>query len=267
MPKSRILSISNQKGGVGKTTICFNVGTHLATTGRRLLLIDADPQGNLTRSFLEDEPDGGLYEALTNGAFELIEVMRNLYLLAGSIRLATLERNLIGEIDAYTRLREVLEHPSFRDFDLILMDSPPSLGVLSTNCLTAAEAVLVPICAALYSLQGTNDLMATIAKVRKNLNPTLSILGVILNAYDSHPVIFRQIKDEISATFGDKLFRTTLSRTVKIEEAIAARSGLVAGTKAAEEIRLIAEELSERLEGMPASLCAVPDEANGAEVL
>lgn len=249
MPK--IISISNQKGGVGKTTLSFHLGIYLASTGRKTLLIDCDPQGNLTKSFTDETPETGLYEALSGNKFELIPVKENLYILAGSIKLSSLERSLIGELDAYTRLRDLLEQESFLEFDYIIMDSPPSLGVLSTNCLTAAEMVIVPLCAALYSLQGTNDLMSTIAKVRKNLNPTLSLLGVILNAYDSHPVIFRQIKDEIASTFGDKLFSTALSRTVKIEEAVASHSGLVAGTKAAEEIKSIGDELISRVEGIP----------------
>ena len=245
----KIIALCNQKGGVGKTTVSVHLAIYLASIGKKILLIDCDPQGNLTRSFLDDDPDIGLFEALSGNGFELIPVKENLYILAGSIKLSSLERSLIGELDAYTRLRDLLEHKSFQEFDYIIMDSPPSLGVLSTNCLTAAQMVLVPLCAALYSLQGTNDLMSTIAKVRKNLNPELTILGVILNAYDSHPVIFRQIKDEIKSTFGDKLFATALSRTVKIEEAVASHSGLAAGTKAAEEIKLIGEELISRVEG------------------
>ena len=111
MPK--IISVSNQKGGVGKTTLSFHLGIYLASTGRKSLLIDCDPQGNLTRSFIDEMPETGLYEALSGNKFDLIPVMENLSLLAGSIKLSSLERSLIGELDAYTRLRDLLEQESF----------------------------------------------------------------------------------------------------------------------------------------------------------
>lgn len=138
----------------------------------------------------------------------------------------------------------------FDDFDYILIDSPPSLGVLTVNALTASRYLIAPMNPAIYSLQGTNDLMATMAKVKKNLNPELSFLGVIVNAFDAHPVITRQIREEIESAFGELVFRTTLSRSVKVEEALAARRGLLAGeSKVGDEIAAIGEELIERVEG------------------
>jgi len=247
-----IIALSNQKGGVGKTTITRLLGHILAFLGKKTLLIDTDPQANLTKSLIDsDEP--GLYESLTGSEYDVIEIIPNLFLLAGSIRLASLEKSLIGELDAYTRLKELLEEMLFDEFTYILIDTPPSLGALTINALTASQYLIAPLNPAIYSLQGTNDLMATVAKVKKNLNPDLAFLGVIVNAYDSHPVITRQIREEIVSAFGDKVFRTTLSRSVKVEEALAARRGLVRGeSKVGDEIASIGEELISRVERMNA---------------
>jgi chromosome partitioning protein len=276
---SKIISIANQKGGVGKTSLTRLIGINLAERGRRVLLIDADPQGNLTKSLIDDGSSGkgmsGLYEALSSSDYEIPEVMPNLYILAGDIRLANLEKSLIGEMDAYTRLRDLLSMPPFApsgesknmkleashkglgdegEFEYILIDSPPSLGLLTINALTASKYILAPMNPAIYSLQGTNDLMATVAKVKKNLNPDLTFLGVIINAFDAHPVITRQIREEIVASFGELVFRTALSRSVKVEEALAARRGLVAGeSKVGDEMKRIGEELIERIEKLPQS--------------
>jgi chromosome partitioning protein len=249
---AQIISISNQKGGVGKTTTSFQVSIYLAGTGRKTLLIDTDPQGNLTKSLIDsDEP--GVYEALTGADYDIPEIMPNLFLLAGSIRLAALEKSLIGEMDAYIRLKELLSLEVFSEFEYILIDTPPSLGALTINALTASRYILAPMNPAIYSLQGTNDLMATVAKVKKNLNPDLAFLGVIINAFDAHPVITRQIREEIVSSFGELVFRTALSRSVKVEEALAARRGLVAGeSKVGDEIALIGEELIARVEGTDA---------------
>ena len=123
--------------------------------------------------------------------------------------------------------------------------------MLTVNALTAAGYILAPLNPAIYSLQGTNDLLNTISKVRKNLNPDLAFLGVIINAYDAHPLITRQIRAEIEQSFGEKVFRTALSRSVRVEEALAARRGLTAGeSKVGDEIKLIGEELIYRIEGI-----------------
>lgn len=246
----KIISISNQKGGVGKTTASFQLSVYLAGTGRKTLLIDTDPQGNLSKTLTDSDVQApGLYEALTGADYEIPEIMPGLYLLSGSIRLAALEKSLAGEMDAYVRLRELLSEEIFQEFDYILIDTPPSLGILTVNALTASKYILAPMNPAIYSLQGTNDLIATIAKVRKNLNGDLAILGVIINAYDAHPVITRQIRGEIIESFGGLVFGTALSRSVKVEEALAARRGLVAGeSKVGDEVKLIGDELIARVE-------------------
>lgn len=169
-----------------------------------------------------DELGRGVFEALTEGSFDLQEVKKcssaplttSLFLLSGDIRLASLEKSLISEIDAYTRLKELLENERFGQFEFILIDTPPSLGVLSVNALTAAGHLIVPMNPSVFSMQGTNDLMETVSKVRKSLNPELNLLGVIINAFDSIPVITRQIRKEIEEAFGDKVFPQALSRSI-----------------------------------------------------
>jgi len=247
------ITISNQKGGVGKTTITRLIGIHLALSCRKTLVIDADPQGNLTRSLI-DSSEPGLFEALTGSDYDIPEIIPNLFLLAGGIRLSSLEKSLIGEMDAYIRLKELLTLDIFKEFDYILIDTPPSLGILTINALTASKYIIAPMNPAIYSLQGTNELMATVAKVKKNLNPDFTFLGVIVNAFDAHPVITRQIREEITESFGERVFRTALSRSVKVEEALAARKGLTAGeSKVGDEVRLIGDELISRIEGLSPS--------------
>jgi chromosome partitioning protein len=243
-----IIVFFNQKGGVGKTTLTRELGIYLATQNRSVLVIDLDPQANLTRS-LTDEEHPGCHEALSGQCFEIAEVQPNLSLLSGDIKMAMLEKSLIAEIDAYTRMKELLEHESFSPFEYILIDSPPSLGVLTVNALTAAEYLIIPMNPSLYSMQGTNDLMTTVQKVKKSLNADLKLLGVIINAFDSIPVITRQIKEEIQNSFMDKVFTSVLSKSIKIEEAIARQNGVITlqKGKVKDEIIQIGEELLSRL--------------------
>ncbi|MBW1839660.1 MAG: ParA family protein [Deltaproteobacteria bacterium] len=243
---------SNQKGGVGKTTLTRELGIYLAAEGRTVLVIDLDPQANLTRS-LTDEEHPGCHEALSCERFEIAEIQPNLSLLAGDIKMAMLEKSLIAEIDAYTRMKELFEHKSFRPFEYILIDSPPSLGVLTVNALTAAEYLIIPMNPSLYSMQGTNDLMSTVQKVKRSLNSDLKLLGVIINAFDSIPVITRQIKEEIENSFRDKVFSSVLSKSIKIEEAIARQKGIITleKGKVKDEIIRIGEELLDRLHNTP----------------
>jgi chromosome partitioning protein len=251
-----IIIFTNQKGGVGKTTTARELTIFTASLGKKVCAIDSDPQGNLTKSLVsEDDIISGLYEALNRQSYELMQVNENLWLLAGAKRLASLEKSLIGEMDAYTRLKDLLNEDTdiFGDFDYIFIDSPPSLGILTGNGLVAATHFAIPMSPALYTLQGTNDLMDTVSKVRRNLNPDLKLLGVIINAYDSKPVITRQIAEEIREGFGDIVFSTHLSKTIKIEEAIAQKIGVTQlkrldRSRAREEVTAIGGELLRRLE-------------------
>jgi chromosome partitioning protein len=255
--KPTVTIFSNQKGGVGKTTLCRELGVYVSTRGFHLLLIDADPQGNLSKSLLPDESTGGLYDALEGNAIAVKELSPTLSILAGDFRLSSLEKSLVGEIDAFGRLRELFETEHFKKFDHIFIDTPPSLGVLTGNALAAGDHVLIPMRPALYSMQGTNDLMKTMAKVKKTINPSLNLLGVIINGFDSVPVIVREIRKEIEESFGDKVFSTVLSQTIKLEEAIAERTGVIhlkhlAKSRAKEEVERIGVEFLARLGGVSA---------------
>lgn len=249
---SPVVLFANQKGGVGKTTITRELGIALSVRGYSVLLIDCDPQGNLSKSLLAPERTEdtvqGLYEAFEGGSL-CIEVVRpKLSLLSGDSRLAALEKRYLGEVDAYEKLSAIITGLSGFEYDLILIDSPPSLSVMTLNGLAAATHFIIPLRPALYSLQGTNDLLSSVAKVKKSLNPDLELLGVVLNDYLSGPIISRQIKEEIDEGFGQKVFKTVVSRTVKVEEAIASRRGLVEDkSKSGDEIFLLAGEVAERL--------------------
>ena len=175
-----------------------------------------------------------------------------LSILTGDWRLTLLEKSLIGEIDAYTRIRDLVSEEPFSGFDFIFLDTPPSLGVLTVNALAAAAHLVIPMNPSLYSMQGTNDLMRTVSKVRSALNPDLALLGVIINAYDSLPVITRQIREEIERAFAEKVFATALSKSIRIEEAIAQKKGVIhhkhlGSSRVREEVILLGNELLARL--------------------
>jgi chromosome partitioning protein len=242
------IAFSNQKGGVGKTTVCRELGICLSS-GKKVLFVDTDPQGNLSKSLCDEGK--GLYEAFQDEEIDFQKISESLFLLRGDIRLSLLEKNLLGEIDAYERLKEVFKRPEFTDFDYILIDTPPSLGVLTINALSASDGLIIPVSCRMYSLQGTNDLMATVSKVKKSLNPDLKLLGVIINSFDRVPVIMREIRTEIENSFGEAVFNEVLSKSIKIEEAIAQKKGvtqirLKKEERIAEEISRLTEELKKR---------------------
>ena len=245
---------ANQKGGVGKTTTCREIGIYFGSIGKKVLFIDADPQGNLTNGLIDNDGKSGLFDALTGGEYTFKKVSENIFILSGDNRLTGLSKSLVGEIDAYTRLKTILEDDRFNVFDYIFIDSRPAFDTLTINGFTSCTDVIIPMSPGEYTLQGTNDLLASIAKVKKNFNPLINITGVIINAYDCRPIITREIKEEIQEVFGDKLFQTVLSKTIKIEEAISEKVGVIHlknldKTRIAEEVTLIGNELLKRLEG------------------
>lgn len=247
----KTIIFTNQKGGVGKTTLCRNIGWQLAVLGYKVLLIDADGQGNLTKSFTDEEVSG-LYEALGGNGVHFHEIRENLSLLSGSKKLSLLEKQLASEIDGYTRFKELLTGDEFASFDLVFIDSPPSLGMLTANGLAAAEHLVIPMNASLFSMHGTNDLMETVGKVIKTFNQDLSLLGVVINTYDMVPVISRQIREEIIESFKEIMFKTVIHKSIKIEEAVALQCGVSeltgSGTqKVRNEIKALSAELIVRL--------------------
>ena len=240
-----VLLFTNQKGGVGKTTLVREMGFYLSKTGYSVLLIDCDSQGNLSKGLIEGSP--GLYEALEDREINFKKVKSNLYLLSGDSRLNSFEKRLTGEIDAYSRVYELLLKEEFNKFDFILLDTPPSLGTLTINALAASKKIIIPMSPSLYSMQGANDLIATISKVRKSLNPDLTILGVVINAFDSIPVITRQIKAEIETSFGQRVFSSVIPKSIRIEEAIAKRCSVLSLKGKTEKIEKAIESLGDEI--------------------
>mgnify|MGYP006282356889 CR=1 FL=1 len=244
---------TNRKGGVGKTTSVYNLGWYLSKLGFDVLLVDLDPQGNLSKGLLpEEELSEGLYDALTEGTLPIIEVKKRLSLLSGDERLSALEKQLVGQIDGFTRLYELLDRDELLRYRFVLVDSPPSLSMLTTNGLVACEYLISPVNPKLYALQGMNELLSTVHRVKQHFNPYLELLGIIINDHEKRPVISNEIAAEVESAFGDVVFATRISRSIKFEEAVNQRTGVVDlarldKSRAKEEIELVAGELISRL--------------------
>src|SRR6476469_9777555 len=224
----RVIAVANQKGGVGKTTTTLNLAASLAVAGQRVLLIDVDPQGNLTSGMnLKDQatPAGTVYNALTQG--EPVTDARPFVLATRTLRLELIpaDRNLTGaeiELVPLDRREERLRLlvASVRDdYDYVFIDSPPSLGLLTLNALVAADAVLIPLHCEYYALEGLADLWGTIRRVRSALNPSLDIEGVLLTMYDDRTNLGQLVARDVREFFKDKVFNTIIPRNVRLGEA------------------------------------------------
>ncbi len=218
----KIICIANQKGGVGKTTTAVNLAACLAECGKRVLLVDMDPQGNATSGLGIRAGKKTVYEALLGECTleSAVEKTRQsgLCLCPGDIRLAGAELELAGLERREYRMRAALE--SVRgDYDFLLVDCPPSLGLLTVNALTAAQSVLIPIQCEYYALEGVTALMNTVQRVRKGLNPALEIEGVLLTMLDGRTNLGLQVVAEVKRHFKQKVFRTTVPRNVRLGEA------------------------------------------------
>jgi len=227
-----ILAITNQKGGVGKTTTAINLAAALASKGLRTLLVDLDPQANASISFVDVHSlQHSVYDALVEETIAFREVLQpaekvpNLSVAPASISLAKLEAKLIGELDSHFRLKDALD--SVRpDFDYILLDTPPTLGIITVNALVASTHVLVPVQSSYFALEGTDDLLETIEKVKARANPQLQILGAVITLYDRRTLLAKDILDQIRRVFGDKLFETVITKSVRLEESPAYRESI-----------------------------------------
>jgi chromosome partitioning protein len=221
-----ILAIANQKGGVGKTTTAINLATGLAMAGKQVLLIDLDPQANLTSGVGlkgQSAPGGTIYDALTAEAADVCRFVvptriRNLSLVPADRNLTGAEVELVLLQNREHRLRTVIG-PLRDGFDYIFIDTPPSLGLLTLNALVAADAVLIPLNCEYFALEGLADLVATLRRVRASFNPRLDIAGVLMTMYDERTNLGQQVARDIRSFFQDRVFTTVIPRNIRLGEA------------------------------------------------
>ncbi len=220
----KVMAVVNQKGGVGKTTTTVNLGACLALLGQRVLVIDIDPQGNATSGLGIDKESveqciyDVLIEDLDLERVILATEIEDLFLVPSAIRLAGAEIELVPAISREMKLKRALEKVR-AEYDFVLIDSPPSLGLLTINALTAADSVLVPIQCEYYALEGLSQLMNSIRLVQKHLNPDLKLEGVLLTMFDARTNLAIQVVEEVKGFFRDKVYCTIIPRNVRLSEA------------------------------------------------
>ena len=221
--RTSVIVVANQKGGVGKTTTAINLSAALAQRDYKTLLIDLDPQGNASLTFVDPRSQSHtVYELLVDREVKIQQAIQasesdKLDVISARISLANADSKLIGEFDSYYRLKDKLEGLD-GEYDFVVIDTPPTLGILTVNAMVAGTHLIVPVQASYFSLEGTADLLDTYDRIRNRPNPNLKFLGVLITLHDKRTILAREVTQEIREKFRDRVFDTMISKSVRLEE-------------------------------------------------